>query len=186
MANITATNNADTLQDSEFDDTDAWFSAAFENREFIEFSLETRAENSGFTLSGDMILREDFVEVISGNNTIKGGNDYIDGGAGDDAIYGSTGADTVIAGSGNDTLDGGRNSDLFKVAAGGDHVIIGGEDADGRDLNVIDLSIVDAEVVRTRAESGHINFFDGSGRVISTATYSEIENVICFTPGTNR
>lgn len=176
-------------------DTDAWFSAAFENREFIEFSLETRAENSGFTLSGDVIPTEDVIEVISGNDSIEGGdgndvlfgqggNDYIDGGVGNDSIFGSTGADTLIAGSGDDTLDGGLNSDLFKVAAGGDHVIVGGEDADGLDRDVIDLSDVDAEVVRTGAESGRINFFDGSGNVVSTTTYSEIEDVICFTPDT--
>jgi len=36
-------------------DTDSWFSAEFENREFIEFTLETRTTASGFSFSGDLI-----------------------------------------------------------------------------------------------------------------------------------
>ncbi len=36
-------------------DQDAWFSAEFENREFIEFTLETRSTQSGFSFSGDLI-----------------------------------------------------------------------------------------------------------------------------------
>lgn len=174
-------------------DTDAWFSAGFENREFIEFTLEARSTPSGFTMSGDLIPGAVVTEIDAGDDTLLGGdgNDHIFGqggddslvaGAGDDSVEGGDGSDTIVGGTGIDTLDGGNNSDLFTFDGPGDHVIVGGEDADGSDIDVIDLSGINARVIQAGPENGLIEFLDAGGAVINTAYYSEIEQVICFTP----
>jgi hypothetical protein len=62
--------------------------------------------------------------------------------------------------------------------------VIGGEDADGQDVGILDLSGVRTNVIRTGAESGTVEFLDASGNVTNTMTYAEIEQAICFTPGT--
>ena len=176
-------------------DQDAWFSAAFSNREFIEFTLETRSSQSGFTFSGDLIDDPNITPFEEGNDTIdggfgndellgQGGDDSLDGGAGNDTVVGGAGFDTLIAGAGDDELSGGFQSDLFIATEGGNHTIVGGEDPDGSDFDVIDLSGVNARKTETGAESGFIEFLDGAGNVTHTTTYSEIEQVICFTPGT--
>lgn len=174
-------------------ETDAWFSAGFENREFIEFTLEARSTPSGFTMSGDLIPGAVVTEIEAGNDTLlggdgndvvlgQGGNDSLVAGAGDDSVEGGDGMDTIVGGTGTDTLDGGNNSDLFTFDGPGDHVIIGGEDADGSDIDVIDLSGINARVIESGPESGLIEFLDASGVVTHTASYSQIEQVICFTP----
>ena len=181
------------------DDQDAWFSGEFENREFIEFTLETRSTQSGFTLSGDLIDDAVVTPIEAGNDTIlggegddtifgQGGNDSLDGGEGDDQIEGGDGQDTITSGGGNDRAEGGQGSDLFNFTSGGDHTIVGGEDADGTDVDVLNLSGLDRSqytLTKTGPESGTIEFRDADGNVTGTTTYSEIEEVvICFTPGT--
>ena len=181
------------------DDQDAWFSGEFENREFIEFTLETRSTQSGFTLSGDLIDDAVVTPIEAGNDTIlggegddtifgQGGNDSLDGGEGDDQIEGGDGQDTITAGGGNDRAEGGQGSDLFNFTSGGNHTIVGGEDADGTDVDVLNLSGLDRShytLTKTGPESGTIEFRDAEGNVTGTTTYSEIEEVvICFTPGT--
>ena len=148
---------------------------------------------------GDDILRGDAGDDIlegrdgddtlfggSGENTLLGGDgdDSLVGGTGSDIVEGGTGEDTIVAEPGDDTIFGGDGSDLIEVRAGGNHVITGGEDADGSDIDVLDLSGVDKNVIRTGLESGRVEFLDGAGNVTSTAEFSEIERVICFTPGT--
>ena len=181
------------------DDQDAWFSGQFENREFIEFTLETRSTQSGFTLSGDLIDDAVVTPIEAGNDTIQGGegddtifgqggNDSLDGGEGDDQIEGGDGQDTITSGGGDDRAEGGQGSDLFNFTSGGDHTIVGGEDADGTDVDVLNLSGLDRSqytLTKTGPESGTIEFRDAEGNVTGTTTYSEIEEVvICFTPGT--
>ncbi|MGJ8617126.1 MAG: Hint domain-containing protein [Sulfitobacter sp.] len=236
--NVTASGGTITAAGSEQNnasDQDAWFSAQFENREFIEFTLEARSSTSGFTLSGDQIDDAVVTPIIAGDDTISGGtgedvifgqggndsldggagSDSIDGGAGDDTLLGGAAADTLSGGTGNDVLDGGdgndqsfggagmdtitsgigndsaeggTGSDTFNFNAGGNHTIIGGEDADGSDIDVLDLTGLDRSLYTLTpgaAEAGTIQFFDAAGNVVSTTTYSEIEEVIiCFTPGT--
>lgn len=212
-------------------DQDAWFSASFENREFIEFTLETRTSNSGFSFSGDLIddavvtpieAGDDTIEGGSGQDLIfgQGGDDVLDGGDGDDSVEGGEGNDALEGGQGQDTLEGGdgrdtlsggqgddrlfggagedfivldsdndraeggAGSDLFSVEGLGNHTIIGGEDADGLDIDVIDLSGINANVIRTGPESGTIELLDDNGNIARRVQYSEIEQVICFTPGT--
>src|SRR5947208_2823070 len=44
----------------------------------------------------------------------------VDGGAGDDFLFGAGGSDTLEGGAGNDTLEGGAGSDTLKGGAGSD------------------------------------------------------------------
>lgn len=216
------------------EDQEAWFSAEFENRTFIEFTLESRSTQSGFTFSGDLIDDAVVTPIVSGNDTIDGGagqdvifgqggddvlsgddgddsvdggegNDLLDGGQGQDTLIGGAGNDTLIGGTGDDTMTGGDGQDLFVM--GKDHdtanggfgsdrftfdginggTIVGGEDADGSDIDVIDLTGVRAKVYSDGpgTESGRIEFFDEHGNISGRTNYSEIEQIImCFTPGT--
>ncbi|MCQ0093660.1 Hint domain-containing protein [Roseovarius sp. M141] len=232
--NVTTTGGQVTAAGTEANDPtdqDAWFSTEFENREFIEFTLEARSTQSGFTFSGDLIDDVVITPVVAGDDTLlggdgqdvifgQGGNDSIDGGDGNDTLEGGSGDDIVTGGAGNDQLFGGEgrdtlsggegndtvrgdlgddllvggagndrlegedNSDTFRFDAAGNHTVIGGEDADGLDVDVLDLSGLSTNVTRTGAESGTVDFLDASGNVTHTMTYSEIEQVICFTPGT--
>ncbi|MEO0939725.1 MAG: Hint domain-containing protein [Pseudomonadota bacterium] len=139
-------------------DQDAWFSAQFENREFIEFTLEARDSNSGFTFSGDLIDDAVVTPIEQGNDTIDGGagqdvifgqggndvldggddNDTVDGGEGNDQIDGGMGADSLIGGAGNDQIEGGTGNDTIQAGLGTDNVqggagndlIFGGGDND--------------------------------------------------------
>lgn len=213
-------------------DQDAWFSAQFENREFIEFTLESRNTNSGFTFSEDLIDDPVITPIEAGDDTIDGGdgqdtifgqggedsliggqgNDVLDGGEGDDtleggegqdlleggagadSLNGGAGSDTLLGGdgedilvgaAGNDSLSGGLGSDLFKFDEGGNHTVVGGEDADGSDIDVLDLSGQRTNITQTGPESGTVEFLDDTGDIIGQMDYSEIEQVIiCFTPGT--
>lgn len=177
-------------------DQDAWFSASFENREFLEFTLETRSTQSGFSMSGDLIDDSIVTPVEAGNDTIigglgadlifgQGGNDSIVGGTGNDTMDGGEGTDTLVSGEGNDEVQGGAGSDLFTFDGTGNHTIVGGEDADGLDVDVIDLTGIRSTVTQTGAETGTIDFEDATGAVTHTVEYSEIEQVIiCFAKGT--
>lgn len=73
----------------------------------------------------------------AGNDTIYGDHtvhDYIDAGAGDDAVYGGARADTLIGGPGNDTLDGGSGRDvLYDIE--GNNVLNGSLHADRLTFN---------------------------------------------------
>jgi len=197
---ITAdTVNAAGTEQNGPNDQDAWFSAEFENREFIEFTLETRSSQSGFTLSGDLIDDGVIVPIEAGDDTLFGGNgsdvilgqggdDSIDGGNGSDQMQGGEGNDTIISGNGDDLAEGGFGTDTFKFRTGGEHTIVGGEDSDDLDVDVLDLTGLDRtfyNLVPGAPEAGTIEFLDADGNVTSTTTYSEIEEVIiCFTPGT--
>ncbi|MDG3041118.1 Hint domain-containing protein [Roseicyclus marinus] len=126
--------------------------------------------------------------LIVGTDSIAG-NDVIDGGAGADLVYGEGGNDTLIAGE-NDTLYGGDGDDLFIVgtpseSGTGTITIVGGEggETDG-DTLFVDETVDRASIVYTNTDdaagglSGFFTLADGT-----LVTFSEIENIICFTPG---
>lgn len=136
-----------------------------------------------------------------------GGDDSLDGGAGDDTLIGGAGDDTLIGGTGSDRMSGGVGNDSFTVAQGDTAVggdgddyftladlseagtgtinIIGGDEgaSDNDTLQLTpDVSLDDITFTAssdTGAFSGSFTMLDGT-----LVNFSEIENIICFTPGT--
>lgn len=88
------------------------------------------------------------------------GNDLIDGGAGDDTLYGEEGNDTLLGGANNDQLYGGSGADSLDGGVGND-TLFGGTGADtlignaGNDLIYI-------------AESDYADGGDGEDRFVVT------------------
>jgi len=154
----------------------------------------------------DLIYGEDDDDTIyggEGNDTLDGGidNDLIFGGAGNDAIIGGQGADTMDGGFGNDTFFAGLytdplTGDVYQEGVG--DIVIGGEDPDDGDHDVLDLTgSVDFDVffedsidpTGTSGESGRVIFYTDATKeeVRGELIFKEIEEVtgpICFTPGT--
>ena len=107
---------------NDYTDQDAWFSAGFEDRSSIEFTLQTRDGLAGFTLSGDVI--DDAVVT-----TIEQGNDTVLAGDGNDVVFGQGGDDSLFGDEGHDSLDGGAGNDFMEGGIGND-TLIGGDGAD--------------------------------------------------------
>ncbi|UYV36099.1 Hint domain-containing protein [Rhodobacteraceae bacterium D3-12] len=136
------------------------------------------------------------------------GDDSIDGGAGNDAIFGEAGDDTLLGGLGDDTLTGGDGNDLFYLAEGDS--AIGGEREDtfiltdlgesGSDTITIDggttgepggdtldlNGVADRSTLTFSPSAGDPDAFDGSVTLLdgTVVNFSNVENIICFTPGT--
>ncbi|MGX9349886.1 Hint domain-containing protein [Shimia sp. W99] len=135
----------------------------------------------------------------AGNDTLDGGadNDLLRGGSGEDVLFGGAGADTLRGGNDNDTLyvgqgdqaDGGQGDDTFIITDTGDTgeiVIVGGESGEinGDTLNLNGLADRSTLVITNPDDSagglsGTVELLDGT-----LVRFFEIENIICFTPGT--
>jgi len=139
----------------------------------------------------------------AGADTILGGNgsDSLYGGSGNDHLTGGNGPDLLDGGAGNDTLViengdtayGGAGDDRFvleDLGQSGDINVVGGEDGEtlgpgGGDTLVLgklaDLSTLNITTPANVAGgmSGTVQLDNGN-----TLTFSEIESIICFTPGT--
>lgn len=143
----------------------------------------------------DSLFGEGGSDGLSGGS----GNDYLDGGTGRDILVGGEGNDTLsgsndVAGDGGDLLFGNDDDDVF-VNLGVDDVVTGGEDADGLDIDTLDLtgaaeaanlggSLV-IEYAPGDPEAGIVRFLDSGGAETGTMSFFQIENVVpCFTPGT--
>ena len=142
----------------------------------------------------------DSIDGGTGNDSIDAGhgNDTLIGGEGDDTLTGNRGADVYDGGAGDDvmylsegdTADGGDGDDLFVLTDLGETgsstiSITGGEgdetDGDTLQLNS-DVSYSDITFTNTDDNAGGLsgNFAMADGTVV---TFTEIENIICFTPG---
>ncbi|WP_425045778.1 Hint domain-containing protein [Primorskyibacter sp. S87] len=126
----------------------------------------------------------------AGDDTLRGnaGDDSIEGGTGADQVRGGGGADTIIAAQGDDIRGGGgddyiRLADLAEAGTAGIS-ITGNEngETDGDTLDfggVADLSTLNLTVDQPDEKSGTVELYDGT-----LVTFDNIENIICFTPGT--
>ena len=133
-------------------------------------------------------------------------NDDLDGGTGNDTIFGELGADVITGGAGNDLIDGGvgaddlsgeADRDTFVNITAGDRVD-GGEaftNDPGDDFDTLDLrgsaqnenpnGSLQVVFDPSNSENGVVTYFDEDGQATGTVEFFNIENVIpCFTPGT--
>ncbi|WP_430463904.1 Hint domain-containing protein [Tabrizicola sp.] len=100
----------------------------------------------------------------------------VDAGGGNDSLIGGAGADTLLGGDGRDTFVAG----LGDVVDGGE----GGDDFDVLDLTAFGHSGTNIIYDPVNPENGVVEFLDGTGAVVGTMTFSNIESVVaCFTPG---
>lgn len=147
-------------------------------------TLVTDASGNG----NDLALHDGAAVVGDGDDIIHGdeGNDTIYGDAGNDELYGDAGDDTLTGGAGADTMSGGDGRDTFHVD-GGDSVDggSGGDDYDTLVLGTAPHQIVNQTTdADGNSTSGTVEYLDAGGNVISTVTFTEIENIICFATGT--
>ncbi len=142
-------------------------------------------------LSGD--AGADLLYGDAGNDTLSGGlgDDTLDGGDGDDQLDGGAGNDRLFGGAGSDTLAGGTGSDTLFAGIG--DVVVGGEDADGTDRDVLVLLKQPGWTYKIaydegNAEAGWVTVTTDTGQT-GTIRFDEIEAirkvlaVPCFTPG---
>jgi Ca2+-binding RTX toxin-like protein len=137
---------------------------------------------------------DDTVTGGTGGDTLDGslGNDSLDGGAGADSVDGGAGNDTITVDQG-DTVTGGTGDDYFLLkdadssGTGNDTIsITGGEDDEtsGDTLQLTsDVTLDDITFSNLDDVNGGLSgtFTMADGTVVS---FTEIENIICFTPGT--
>jgi Ca2+-binding RTX toxin-like protein len=125
-----------------------------------------------------------------GENVLIGaaGADSLDGAGGSDLVYGGAGNDTILVGDG-DLLYGNDDGDSFVVSGPVNATIDGG--SGGVDNDILDLTDAsNFEVSYTDATpgalAGSVVFYNNANRdsVVGTLNFSEIEGVVCFTPGT--
>ena len=171
-----------------------------------DLTLDFTGSEAG-TLS-DGVNTATFTEVEafilgSGNDTVIGGagNDVVYAGAGSDTMSGGTGQDTLFGGSGDDDITfsegdsvfGGSGNDTFTLedlgeTSNGTITInggTGGETSGGDTLKLGSLGVLTQDVRDSFVDdgsgsySGSITLDDGT-----ILEFSEIENIICFTPNT--
>ncbi|WP_135501533.1 Hint domain-containing protein [Roseovarius aestuariivivens] len=163
------------------------------------------------TLSGgggdDSLIGGGGADTLAGGDgadTVAGGagDDSLDGGAGSDVLDGGEGSDTVVGGSGNDTItvdqgdtvSGGDGDDTFRLQdldttgtgnaaidiAGGE----GGETAG--DPLILTPDVAYSDITFTNSDPGAGGGLSGSFTMAdgTSVTFREMENIICFTPGT--
>ncbi|MEF3047355.1 Hint domain-containing protein [Pseudotabrizicola sp. L79] len=150
---------------------------------------------------------DDVLAGADGDDLLTGGlgNDTLDGGVNNDTLLGGDGADSLVGDFGRDLLDlgtdgtpdgvadvayGGFDEDTITGVGIGD-TVYGGGNGEGSDQDVLDLrNSGPHRIVDRVADSdgngfdGTVQYLDGAGNVIGTATFTNIENIICFTPGT--
>ncbi|MBW4973613.1 Hint domain-containing protein [Roseovarius mucosus] len=162
--------------------------------------------------TGDSLVGGDGNDTLIGgtaNDTIEGGNDSdsILAGAGNDRIFGDAGNDSLDGGADADTLFGGTGNDTINVSQGDS-----AEGGDGDDFfRLTDLGEATTDTITliggegdetlgdtlwlgefaSKADISFTNTDDAAGGLAGTFTmtdgtvvnFSEIENIICFTPG---
>ena len=87
-------------------------------------ATESNGASATKTATIDVVMKSDGVSINggNGNDTIYGstGNDKLSGGNGNDTIYGGEGADKIVGGKGNDHIYGGAGNDYLNGNSGDD------------------------------------------------------------------
>lgn len=144
----------------------------------------------------DIVVSDVFFDSVA-PTAIFDADDSLMGEDGDDVIYGQQGDDTIDGGAGSDTMEGGADADRFVIGTaweGVDDVVHGGSEGDDHDVLQLDgVEGVDWRLVDSSTDSdgngidGTIELIDTTGDgpyVTGTLTFENIEEIVCFTPGT--
>jgi hypothetical protein len=176
--------------------TTRWGEVTLDANQTYTIELRVWENAGGEVLSGTVTPPGGVATSLDASPLILGvgvdpGSDVLDGGAGADLLFGGGGGgnDTLTAGE-NDTLSGGGGDDLFVLGTqtetgNGTITITGGEggetDGDTLQLNA-DIGRGDITFTNTNDTAGGLSgsFTLPDGTLV---TFSEIENIICFTPG---
>jgi Ca2+-binding RTX toxin-like protein len=138
--------------------------------------------NDADALSGD--AGNDTLAGDEGNDILYAGtdNDSLTGGSGNDQLFGDDGDDILTGDLGLDTIFGGAGQDHIFATAGDS--IFGGEG--NIDADVLHVAVPHRIVYGGgNNESGTVEFLSAPhGTVIGTASFFEIESVVCFAGGT--
>ena len=156
--------------------------------------VDASASNASVTISGEGGF--DILTGSAADDLIYGGDggDLISGGAGADSLFGDAGNDIVTFSNG-DYVDGGTGDDTFNAAdlgetSNGAITVIGGTGGETAFGDTLQLGTL-ADLSTLIKISDGINV-DGNETFHGSVTmddrtilsFSEIENIICFTPGT--
>lgn len=169
----------------------------------VSISLDTvSVDNSGLVadrLDADYQILDPVTDTSADSIDGGAGNDSISGFAGNDTLIGGTGSDTLLGGAGDDIIylsqgdfaDGGDGDDYFTLQDLGEPgsgiiTIIGGEggETNGDTLQLTsDVTFADIIFSNTDDAAGGLagSFTMSDGTVVN---FDQIENIICFTPGT--
>jgi len=158
--NLTATATADKLSagsdgtSSGFADENHWAQFLFEGQSSLDFTMTSRA---GFTAYGFGSFDFSNAPVITGS-TPGTMDDLLDGGEGGDTIFGEAGDDRIVLsdGFGNDVITGGESGETA---------------GDTLDLSAV-TGATRVDLTAADPEGGSVS------DATSTATFSEIENII--------
>ena len=127
------------------------------------------------TLAGDRRANE--IDGGAGDDTLYGGpgggDDVMRGGPGRDTLYGGAGDDRLVGGAGNDRLIGGPGADVFVFAPGDgeDMVTDFGRDVDRIDLTAFDLESMDDLTITSGADGVTIDLTAHAGGTILLAGF---------------
>lgn len=85
----------------------------------VEYTIAQDGEGAYFLQLADGGVTYAADAQLAGDDYVWGGSgaDHLTGAAGDDHLHGGEGADTLVGGSGSDYLDGGEAGDVYEVAA---------------------------------------------------------------------
>ncbi|SLN19496.1 Hint domain-containing protein [Pseudooctadecabacter jejudonensis] len=117
--------------------------------------------------------------TTSGMGVVAGaGDDSLLGGSGGDTLQGDAGDDTIAGAGGDDQISAGTGNDTIQVSdTDGTDTIFGGEDADGSDIDILDLDEAGSGqgvTVTFDGDEQGTYAFDGSP---AGGTFDEIEQI---------
>ncbi|QBE63357.1 calcium-binding protein [Pseudoduganella lutea] len=151
--------SGDVVQESANGGTDRIYSSA------SYYKMPANVEGLSFSASGAFTA---IGNALDNGISTGDGNDYVDGGAGNDSFYTGYGDDTMFGGAGNDGISASSGDDLFDGGAGTDSVYM--------------MAARENYIVRRAGENGLAFTYigEGAGDGGRTLTVYDVENFYMY------